>query len=222
MDSQQQREQGTEGGEDEEKTKATAQGPKLTSPNAPFPMTLTVLKSLKPIFVLRSLKNCDCVRVCFLISRNWRSSGTPARDLSSSAPLNNAAPSSPSQSKKQNARQRHPGRRSQIDVATRARQTTHAPDVQVDRGLERKAVMGLQLDLGCRRAGAGFGREVVRAALIVDVICGLLRRRLRGQRLLWLRNGGDDGDRGGGGRGTGKGCAVYDFTVVVHGGGIEG
>jgi len=85
--------------EDEEKTMETAQGQKLTSPNAPFPMTLTVLKSLKPIFVLRSLKNCDCVRVCFLISRSWRSSGTPTRDLSSSAPLNNVAPSSSSRQK---------------------------------------------------------------------------------------------------------------------------
>ena len=82
--------------------------------------------------------------------------------------------------------------------------------------------MGLQLDLGCRRAGAGFGREVVRAALIVDVICGLLRRRLRGQRLLWLRNGGSDGDRHGGGRGTRKWCAVYDVTLVVHDGGLKG
>lgn len=59
----------------------------LTSPNAPLPMTLTVLKSLKPIFVRRSLKNCDCVRICLLISRSRRSSGTPASDLSSSAPL---------------------------------------------------------------------------------------------------------------------------------------
>jgi hypothetical protein len=62
----------------------------LTSPNAPLPITLTVLKSRKPIFVRRSLKNCDCVRVCLLISRIRRSSGTPARDLSSSAPLRHA------------------------------------------------------------------------------------------------------------------------------------
>lgn len=59
----------------------------LTSPKAPLPITLTVLKSRKPIFVRRSLKNCDWVRVCLLISRIRRSSGTPARDLSSSAPL---------------------------------------------------------------------------------------------------------------------------------------
>ena len=183
-------------------------------------MTLTVLKSLKPIFVRRSLKNCDCVRVCLLISRSWRSSGTPARDLSSSAPLSNVAHHH--HRGKHRTRPRHPSRHSQIDAAPRARRTAHAPDVQVDRGLERKAVMGLQLDLGCRRAGAGFGRVVVRAALIVDVICGLLRRRLRGQRLLWLRNGGSDGDGRGVGRGTRKGCAVYDFTLVVHGGGIEG
>ena len=36
------------------------------------------------------LKNCDCVLGCFLISGSWRSSGKPARDLSSSLPLNNA------------------------------------------------------------------------------------------------------------------------------------
>jgi hypothetical protein len=63
----------------------------LTSPNAPLPITLTVLKSRKPIFVRRSLKNCDWVRVCLLISRIRRSSGKPARDLSSSAPLEHTA-----------------------------------------------------------------------------------------------------------------------------------
>ena len=60
---------------------------RLTSPNAPLPITLTVLKSRKPIFVRRSLRNCDCVRVCLLTSRARRSSGIPARDFSSSAPL---------------------------------------------------------------------------------------------------------------------------------------
>jgi len=35
--------------------------------------------------------------------------------------------------------------------------------------------MGPQLDLGYRCVGMGFGREVIRAALIVDVICGLFR-----------------------------------------------
>ena len=58
--------------------------------------------------------------------------------------------------------------------------------------------MRLQLDLGGRRAGASIGREVVRTALVVDVICGLLRHRLRGQRLLWLRSGGCGDGRGDG------------------------
>ena len=75
---------------EERRIRERTPGQKLTSPNAPLPMTLTVLKSLKPIFVRRSLKNWDCVRVCLLISRSWRSSGTPMSDLSSSAPLYNA------------------------------------------------------------------------------------------------------------------------------------
>jgi len=66
----------------------------------PFLVTLTVMKSLRPIFILRSLKNCDCVLGCFLISGSWRSSGKPVRDLSSSLPLNNVVPSSSRQKQK--------------------------------------------------------------------------------------------------------------------------
>ena len=110
----------------------------LTSPNAPLPITLTVLKSRKPIFVRRSLKNCDCVRVCLLISRIRRSSGTPARDLSSSAPLQHTT-----------IQLQH---RAEINHSNEYRQhvrtaghlpleTCHTPDVQVDCGFERKAVM---------------------------------------------------------------------------------
>ena len=150
--------------------------------------TAQVLKSLKlnPNFVLRSLNSCDCVRVCLLTSRSWRSSGTPARDLPSSTTLNNATPSSSSREKNNRTHQRHPGNHSQIDVAPRACQAAHAPDVQVDRGLEKKAVMGPQLDLGCLCTGASPGREVVRAALIVDIFCGLVSRWLQGQQSLWL------------------------------------
>src|SRR5487761_1447793 len=177
-------------------------------------MTLTVLKSRKPIFVLRSLKNCDCVRICLLISRSRRSSGTPASDLSSSAPLHSATRPTFAESV-------HPSvRQSDRCFVSRA----HVPDVQVDRGLERKAVMRLQLDLGSRRTSAGIGREVVRTALIIDVICGLLRRRLRlrGQwlsQLLWLRlrREGRDGDGRRDGRGAGKRGAVYDFSLVRGG-----
>jgi len=88
---------------------------------------------------------------------------------------------------------------SQIDVAPHARQTVHTPGVQVDRGLEQKAVMGLHLDLGCLRTGAGFRGEVVWAVLIANVICGLLHRRLWWRWLLWLRDRGSDGDRRGDG-----------------------
>jgi hypothetical protein len=45
--------------------------------------------------------------------------------------------------------------------------------------------MGLQPDVGCFRTGAGFGRGVVWAVLMVDIIRGL-RWRLRRQLLLWL------------------------------------
>ena len=107
----------------------------LTSPNAPLPITLTVLKSRKPIFVRRSLKNCDWVRVCLLISRIRRSSGTPARDLSSSAPLEHRTVSRRDQS-------HHDEHRQHIRTAgLLPLETCHAPDVQVDCGFECKAVM---------------------------------------------------------------------------------
>ena len=68
--------------------------------------------------------------------------------------------------------------------------------------------------------GTGFGREVVRASLTVDVVCGLLQR-LRSQWLLCWRDGGSDGDRRIGDRGTRKVCIAYDFALVVHSGGVE-
>ena len=206
MDSQKKkREQGTEKGEDEEKTKE-AGGPRakthlskcalsddLDRPEIPQ----TDLRPAEPQKLrLRARMFPDLSQLAVL---RYTREGSLELCASKQRRAIIIIIAKQKAEREQNARQRHPGRRSQIDVATRARQTAHAPDVQVDRGLERKAVMGLQLDLGCRRTGAGFGREVVRAALIVDVICGLLRRRLRGQRLLWLRNGGNDGDRRGGG-----------------------
>src|SRR5229473_4571312 len=108
----------------------------LTSPNAPLPMTLTVLKSRSPIFVRRSLKNCDWVRVCLLISRIRRSSGTPARDLSSSAPLQHT----PYTGTVSNHTAMNSADTSE-QLFMFPLETGHAPDVQVDCSLERKAVV---------------------------------------------------------------------------------
>jgi hypothetical protein len=94
----------------------------LTSPNAPLPITLTVLKSRKPIFVRRSLKNCDCVRVCLLISRIPRSSVTPARDLSSSAPLQSIICSSSSSSSNRARAERDHDHNAQCTTAKPTRQ----------------------------------------------------------------------------------------------------
>ena len=58
-----------------------------TSPNAPFPITLTVLKSPSPIFVRRKRRNWLCVLVCLRASRAALSSGSPASRRSSSWPL---------------------------------------------------------------------------------------------------------------------------------------
>lgn len=88
---------------------------------------------------------------------------------------------------------------SQIDVAPRTRQTAHAPDIQVDHGLEGQVVMGLQLDFGCLPHGHGFRkrssgrRSVAHWHTIVDAVCGFLIWRLQGQWLLWLRDGANNG-----------------------------
>jgi hypothetical protein len=95
----------------------------------------------------------------------------------------------------------------------------HPPDVQVDRSLKRKAVMRLQLDLGGCRAGTRLRRQIVWAALIIDIICGLLCCRFRWQQQ-W-RCGGRGGDRWGYGGGARKGGAIYDCAVVIHEGGTR-
>lgn len=93
----------------------------------------------------------------------------------------------------------------------------YAPDIQVDRSLKRKSVMRLQLHLcGCR-AGTRLRRQIVWTAFIVDVICGLLRAWLR-----WQQQRGCWGrcwDRRRYVRGAREGGAIYDRTVIIHGGG---
>ena len=106
----------------------------------------------------------------------------------------------------------------------RARDDTHAPNIQVDRSLERKTVMRLQFYLSGCSPRAGVRREVVRTPFVIDVICGLLLRWwwwwwwwVQDQVRQWGRCGGMMR----GGRGTGERGAVDHFTVVVHGGGRE-
>jgi hypothetical protein len=96
------------------------------------------------------------------------------------------------------------------------------PDIQVDRGLERKAVMRLQLHLGGCCASTRVRRQIVWTALIIDVICGLLHRRWRRWWLLQVRYGRGRRDMlRGYGRGARKGGAIYDCIVVIHGGGTK-
>ena len=108
-------------------------------------------------------------------------------------------------------RKRYPINRSQIDVALGARQTAQAPDVQVDCGLDQKVVMGLQLDVGCCRTGAGFGRVFVLAVLITDVTRGLCRRSIV---VVVVGDGDSDGDRRVGEQDIGRNASLTHTTTM--------
>ena len=82
--------------------------------------------------------------------------------------------------------------------------------------------MRLQLHLGGCCASTRIRRQIVWTTFVIDVICGLLCRGWRWWWLLQMRyvRGRRDMLRGYG-RGARKGGAIYDCTVVIHGGGTK-
>jgi hypothetical protein len=126
-----------------------AYDPFLTSPNAPFPMTLTVRKSDKRILVLRSLRCCDSSLRYLRISRSLASPGiTPWLIFCS------------------NSIRLCDGENTEAIWTI----TPDAPTVALDGDVDGELVVGLELEFGSGRAGHGIGRESLGASFKVHIV----------------------------------------------------
>ena len=146
--------------------------PVLTSPNAPFPMTLTVRKSDKRILVLRSLRCCDSSLRYLRISRSLASLGITPWLIFCSNSI------------------RLCGGENTETIRTI---TPDVPTVALDGDVDSELVVGLEFELGSGRAGHGIGRESLGASVKVNIVfaAGLAcRTRCGRRRTVWARTGG--------------------------------